>query len=151
MVTDSGITVPSNTVEIQINPDYVIEVMTVVGTITAGMGVSYTAGSNGSLLVPSDSATSVDVVGIALDNHLYNSSTRLQYDYDDAYPANSMVRVALKGGGHLVTAIAKGSVTAGNDVIATTTIGELVDGVTAGAVVGKAQTDATDARFVLSL
>jgi len=151
MVTNTGFSIPSGTVEVRINYDKVVELEAATATIVAGMGLSIVAGSNGAQVTPGASGTSVDFYGIALDNRLYDSTYNKQYAFDDAYPIGDMVRVAIKGGGHHAVATAKGTVTAGNDVIlvAAPDIGEFVDGVTAGSVAGKALTDATDTTFII--
>jgi len=151
-VTNTGFTgsIPDNTVQMKINWDAVDEFEADAGTITAGMLVSYTAAGH-VVVLPADDTNAL-MLGVALDNTRYNSTTRLAYAYDDAYPDHEMVKVALLGGGHLVKAISTGTTTAGDQQMRTNTAGKMGNGDDVGKTVGTALTDDdSDGYFVLQM
>ena len=151
-ITDTGFdgSIPDNTVYMKVDPDGVDDFMTNVATITAGMDVAYEAGSS-VIIVPADDTNSL-IIGVALDNTKYNSTTRLAYDYDDAFPAKEMVPVALIGHGHLVKGISTGTTTAGTQQMRTNTAGKMANGTDAGKVLGTALSDDdADGYFALQM
>ena len=155
MVTNAGLTVPTNTVEYDVNyhdPTAIAEFETDVATIVAGMLVAYKNNSS-TIVVPCDSSSAPLAIGYALDNRMFDSTYNKQYDYDDAYPTTStsggMVRVGLLHKGHKVVAKASsGGVTAGKQVTSTTTDGYVTDTSTAFLGVGLALTSANGVAVV---
>jgi len=150
MVTAAGLTVPANTVEYKIDKAKVVEFMSNDTSIYPGYAVSFDA-SVTTEIVATTSNVDPKCIGIALNNRLYDETNQKQYDWDDAFPARVMVPVALLHDGHIVVAKSKGAVTAGADVVPTTTAGKVVDGTVAGTVIGRALSAATDGDFLLNL
>jgi len=149
-------TVPTNSCEIEIDNEKVIEMEAADANIKAGFLVG--VGGSANTVISSSSnggGQGQAVIGYALDNKLWDETNEKRYAWDAAYPTGSTVRIAPIGSGMKVAATADSNgVTQGLTVICTdqATVGYVKDGTTSGIIAGRALATATSAvRFAVQI